>query len=100
MGCKIVFSSSAAKELQDSVDWYENRVRGLGDRLINFIDLTIELIRQDPKRFPNKKGSYREAAVKIFPYQIIYEYIEQKQTIYVLHIFHTKRHPGIKYKNK
>lgn len=43
MGCNAVFSSSAAKELQD---------------------------------------------------------IEQNQTIYILHVFHTRRHPKIKYKNK
>jgi len=24
--------------------------------------------------------------------------IEEKQTVYVLHVYHTKRHPGIKYK--
>ena len=39
MGCKAVFSSSAANELQDSFVWYENRVKGLGLRFITFIDL-------------------------------------------------------------
>jgi hypothetical protein len=43
MGCKVVFSSSAAKELQDSFVWYEKRAKGLGDRFINLIDLAIEL---------------------------------------------------------
>ena len=100
MDCKAVFSSSAAKELQDSFNWFESRIKGLGLRFVNFIDMTLELILQNPKGFPNKKGSYREAALKIFPYQIIYEYIEQKQTVYILHVFHTKRHPKTKYKNK
>jgi mRNA-degrading endonuclease RelE of RelBE toxin-antitoxin system len=100
MVCKTVFSSSAAKELRVSFNWYENCVKGLGVRFINFIDMTIELIVQNPNGFPNKNGSYREAAVKIFPFQIIYEYIEQKQTVYILHVFHTKRHPKTKYKSK
>ncbi|MDP2335280.1 MAG: type II toxin-antitoxin system RelE/ParE family toxin [Bacteroidota bacterium] len=100
MVCNVVFSSSAAKEVRDSFVWYENRVEGLGDRFINFIDLTIELILQNPEGFPNKKGPYREAALKIFPYQIIYEYIEEKQTVYILHVFYTKRHPKIKYKRE
>lgn len=100
MICNVVFSSSAAKEVRDSFVWYENRVEGLGDRFINFIDLTIELILQNPEGFPIKKRPYREAALKRFPYQIIYEYIKEKQTVYILHIFHTKRHPKIKYKRE
>lgn len=100
MGCKAVFSSSATKEIQNSFVWYENRAKDLGVRFVKFIDITIELIQQNPKGFPNKKGPYREAALKIFPYQIIYEYIEDKQTVYILHVFHTKRHPKIKYKGE
>jgi plasmid stabilization system protein ParE len=100
MGCKAVFSSFAAKEVQDSFDWYENRVKGLGDRFVNFIDLTIELILLNPEVFPNKKGPYREASLKKFPYQIIYEYIKEKQTVYILHVFHTKRYPRIKYERE
>jgi mRNA-degrading endonuclease RelE of RelBE toxin-antitoxin system len=100
MGCKVVFFSSASKEIQDSFVWYENRVNGLGVRFVNFIDLTIELIQIHPEGFPNKKGPYREATLKIFPYQIIYEYIKEKQTIYILHVYHTKRHPKLKYKDE
>jgi plasmid stabilization system protein ParE len=98
MGCKAVFSSFAVKELQDSFVWYETRVRGLGERFVKFIDVTIELILQNAEGFPIKKIPYREAGLKKFPYQIIYEYIKEKQTVYILHVFHTKRHPRIKYK--
>ncbi len=98
MGCKAVFSSFAAKEIQDSFDWYDNRAKDLGDRFINSIDLIIELILLNPEIFPIKKGSYREATLKKFPYLIIYEYIEEKETVYILHVFHTKRHPKIKHK--
>ena len=98
MSCKAVFSSFAAKEVQESFDWYDIRAKGLGDRFISSIDLIIELILLNPVIFPNKKGSYREASLKKFPYLIIYEYIEKNETVYILHVFHTKRHPKIKHK--
>ena len=99
MSCKVVFFSSASKEIQDSFFWYENRVNGLGVRFVNFIDQTIEMIQNHPDGFPNKKGPDREATMKTFPYQIIYEYIKEMQTIYILHVYHTKRHPKLKYKD-
>ena len=98
MTSKTVFSSTAAREIRDSYSWYENHGNGLGDRFVNFIDWTLELIKINPVGFPNKKGTYREATLKKFPYQIIYEYIEETQTIYILHVFHTKRNPTIKHK--
>jgi len=100
MSCKTTFSSAAAKEIRDSYAWYEDHSNGLGNRFVSSIDLILELIEQNPVGFPNKRGSYREATLKKFPYQIIYEYIDEKQTVYVLHIFHTKRHPRIKHKRK
>lgn len=97
MSSKTTFSSEAVKEIANSYHWYESRSKGLGDQFIHLIDLTIQLILLNPEGFPNKKMQYREATLKRFPYQIIYEYLKENHTIYILHIFHTKRHPKIKY---
>ncbi len=100
MCCNAIFSSTAAREIQESFDWYENREEGLGHRFIDIIDKVIELILLNPEGFPNKKDPYREAALKIFPYLIVYEYVKEKQVVYILHIFHTGRHSRIKYKRE
>ncbi|HAH26016.1 MAG TPA: hypothetical protein DCL77_20025 [Prolixibacteraceae bacterium] len=100
MSCKAIFSSMAAKELQKSFDWYENRVQGLGSKLIDIIDNTIELILINPEGFLQKKEPFREASLKKFPYIIVYEHVKEKETVYLLHIFHTSRHPRIKYKRE
>lgn len=97
MGNKIIFSSTAVKEIQHSYHWYESRRKGLGDQFINLIDLTIQLIHSNPEGFPSKHRQYREASLRKFPYQIIYEYIKESQTIHIFRVFHTKRHPKIKY---
>lgn len=100
MNRKVIFSSMASKELQESFDWYENRVQGLGSKLIDIIDDTIELILLNPEEFLFKKEPFREASLKKFPYIIVYEYIKEKEIVYLLHIFHTSRHPRIKYKRE
>lgn len=100
MSCKILFSSMAAKEIQESFDWYEDRGQGLGHKLIDIIDNTIELILLNPEGFLIKKEPFREASLKKFPYIIVYEYVKEKQVVYLLHIFHTSRHPRIKYKRE
>ena len=98
MANKIILTSKALKELDESFLWYEERLEGLGDRFIGFIEKAFHLIELTPERFPLKTKSFREFFVDKFPYVIIYEYLKEKQKIIVLHVFHTKRNPKRKYK--
>jgi plasmid stabilization system protein ParE len=98
VGNKILLSSEAKKEIDDSFHWYEERLEGLGERFIEFIDKAFQLIAQTPERFPVKSGAFREFVVNKFPYVIIYEFLEARKTIIVLHVFHTKRNPKRKYR--
>lgn len=98
MSCSIIISSKAAEELKESFLWYEGQTKGLGRRFVEILDDAIDIVKLNPEGFPRKKGSYREAVLKKFPFIIVYEYVAQRQVIYVLHIFHSRRHPKIKYK--
>jgi plasmid stabilization system protein ParE len=100
MGNKIVLSSMAVKELDESFLWYEDRQEGLGDRFISFIEKAFRLIELTPERYPKKSKFYREFAVDKFPYVILYEYIIEEQKINILHVFHTKRNPKHKYRGR
>jgi len=59
MEYKIILSSAAIKELQESYQWYEGRSEGLGVRFVELIDKAIKLILLNPEGYPNKRGSYR-----------------------------------------
>jgi plasmid stabilization system protein ParE len=98
MNCSVIFSSKAAEEFQESYVWYEGLKKGLGLRFIEILDNAIDLIKGNPEGFPKKKDLYREAVVKKFPFIIVYEYVAVRQVVFILHIFHTKRHPKIKYR--
>ncbi len=89
MQSQIVISTHAAKELHESFEWYENLSLGLGFRFIEFVDKVFGIIEYYPESFPKKKGSFREASVKRFPYLIIYEYSPKTDIVYILHIFNS-----------
>ena len=95
---KIVLSVIALKELEESFDWYEERLTGLGERFVEVIDKALNIVSDDPKAFPKKKGNYREIVINKFPFVIVYEFSKKDNTIYVLHVFHTKRQPKLKHK--
>lgn len=100
MRCQITFSTPAAKDLQESFEWYENLELGLGIRFIDFVDSVLGIIELYPESFPRKKGEFREASIRKFPYLIIYEYSPGDHTIFVLHIFHSHKRPKRKYSRK
>ncbi len=100
MDYKVILSSEAVKELQESYEWYEGRSEGLGVRFIELIDKVIKLILVNPEGYPIKRVPYREIVLSKFPYLIVYEFVKEKHIVYILHIFHTKRNPKLKYKQK
>lgn len=100
MKCRVIISSTAAKDLHKSFEWYENLSVGLGFRFIDFVDKVLAIIELYPESFPLKKGPFREASIKRFPYLIIYEYLPKDRIVYVLHIFNTRQFPRKKYSKR
>jgi plasmid stabilization system protein ParE len=97
---KIVFSTTAEKELEESFNWYEKKTAGLGERFVVVIDNSLVSICSNPEAYSNKRTKYREFVVDDFPYIIVYELITKDHIINILHVFHTSRNPKLKYKNK
>jgi hypothetical protein len=100
MKCQITISSPAAKDLQESFEWYENLSVGLGFRFIEVVEQVLGIMAFYPESFPQKKKPFREASIKRFPYLIIYEYSPKNHTIYVLHVFNSQQLAKKKYSRK
>lgn len=54
MAFQIILSKTALKELEDSVDWYNERQNGLGAHFIEAIDNRLALLSETPDLFPIK----------------------------------------------
>lgn len=97
---KIKFHPNADKEIEESFDWYLEKSNLASVNFLEMVDKKIEEIRQHPKRYAVKIELLRETKITTYPYSIIYEIFEENKTIYVHSIFHLKRNPKIKFKNR
>jgi plasmid stabilization system protein ParE len=96
-GFSSIFSSRAQKEIAVSWEWYEERLQGPGDRFLNEILERIELMENNPDRFPTRHKSYKEAILPTFPFLIIYRISTKKRSVRIISVFHTSRNPKRKY---
>lgn len=51
-----------------------------------------------PYSFKAVKGLYRQVAVAVFPYVIVFQITKEKEEIYIAAVFDTKRNPKQKFR--
>ncbi|GAB3417258.1 type II toxin-antitoxin system RelE/ParE family toxin [Niabella aquatica] len=90
----------ARKELLEAWEWYEDRQDGLGDRFKSQVYQKIEQLVKTPDRYPERKKSFREVKIDVFPYLLIYKIARRKKVVTIVSIFHTSRNPHKKYSSK
>jgi plasmid stabilization system protein ParE len=93
----VILSAKASKEIEKSWLWYEDREQKLGDRFVSAVLEKIKSITTNPDAYSLKHKNYREAAVAIFPFTIIYTINPRSKLIKVISVFHTSQHPDKKY---
>ena len=87
------------QDFEEGYIWYEERLKGLGEKFINAVDKKIKQILQNPEIYGSKGvKSIREAQVDKFPYLVVYKINKRKKEIYITSIHHTKKHPHHKYR--
>jgi len=98
MIANVELHPEAISELEESYQWYEKRLEGLGIRFIASVNKRLNEIAEHPERYAKKKRNYREVMIEGFPYMVIYEMFQKEQIVFVSYIFHTKKNPASKYK--
>jgi plasmid stabilization system protein ParE len=87
------FSDLASAELAEAVRWYEHREPGLGDRFLQAVNSTIDLIQSHPDIGVPRASPLpsRQFLVHGFPYRVVYRV--RRDDIYVIAVAHTSRRP-------
>ena len=96
----VELSEVAQNEIEKSTLWYEGVADGLGQCFVDYVFKAFNSISQNPESYPKKRGEKRVFVMRKFPFVIVYRFLPGKDSIFILHIFHTSRHPKHKYKNK
>src|SRR5882762_10112167 len=100
MAYSHLFNPVAAREYEEAFNWYEKNSYLAADNFIIRVQEAVTAICADPYRYRNGYKNLRELTLKKYPYHVIYYIDEVNFTIIVVSIFHTKRNPKEKYKNK
>ncbi len=89
---------AAHEEFINAYEWYETRQQGLGERFMKNVEKTFEQISTHPEYFSKRKGNFRAAKVKSFPFLVVFEFYPRKQFIHIAAIYHGRRKPSTKYR--
>lgn len=89
---KIKILPLAENEIDESIEFYESRNKGLGKQFMSYLQSYLKVLKTNPQLFEIKKEpGYRELTLVKFPFVIIYEIIENEVIVYS--VFHTSRNP-------
>jgi hypothetical protein len=93
MSFTLFFKEEAQSDIQGSYIWYEEKLKGLGDRFIYAFEECFDDIRNN--LFMNQEGKLgvRYGFVHTFPYVVVYEIEEKNIIIYA--VFNTHRNPSV-----
>jgi len=80
---------------KDAYNWYETQKPGLGEEFLDELDGVYLKLETHPEYFGKVKKNFRQAALKRFPFVIVYEII--KTVVVVFAVFHTSRNPKGKF---
>ena len=93
MSLPIVFRRAAESELDEAVEWYEQRQTGRGIKFSAAVQHVLDQIALNPDLCPIVYQEVREALVAKYPYCVYYQ--QEPQRLLVVSIFHSSRDPSV-----
>ena len=88
---KIKFLEEAEEELIGQIDYYEDKVSGLGIDFYNEVKEAVFMIEASPQVWPVKRYKCRRFVLSRFPFTIHY-YIKES-VIWIVAVANTSREP-------
>jgi hypothetical protein len=94
----LAIHRKAHSELFEAVGWYETQKEGLGKAFFNAYLVERGKIELNSDYHSFRKGKYRAAKLKDFPYTIYYEVFPRKQIIHICAVHHGKRAARLRFR--
>lgn len=95
MGFKLIYAAEVYNDLQQSVDWYNEKQTGLGSRFFNAVKKQLQQIKKNPQSIAVRYDDVRCIKVKKFPYLIHFKIFPENNIVKVTAVFSTHRDPKI-----
>lgn len=95
MRFQLKIDTDALNDIQETFEWYELKLTGLGLRYKIQAKKQINSLKKDPYLFSIKYNEIRCKKIEKFPFLIHYQINENLNFITVFAVFHTSRNPEI-----
>jgi hypothetical protein len=95
MGFKLIYAAEVYDDLQQNIDWYNERQPGLGSRFFKAVKEQTARIKKNPYGIAIRYEEVRCAKVKGFPYMVHFKVFPDIKTVKVTAVFSTHRDPKI-----
>ncbi len=89
----IVTTTNSRRDIQDAIDWENQRKQGLAIRFLEELDQKLSAISHTTYIAAVRYENVRCLPTKVFHYLIHYVVDDAQQQIYILRILHTSRKP-------
>lgn len=89
----IITTTNARLDIQNAIDWENERSSGLGKRFFEELEQKIFTISKSPYIGSVRYENIRCVVTTIFSYLIHYTVDDTNQQIIILRVFHTSREP-------
>jgi hypothetical protein len=93
MAFKLTLAAEVFDDLQQNIDWYNEKQPGLGKRFYQSVQTQISRIKKTPYSIAVRYEDIRCATVKGFPFLIHYRIYPELANIRVIAVFSTDRDP-------
>jgi plasmid stabilization system protein ParE len=83
---------AAVREAEAAIEWYQQRSERAAERFVQELTEMIRRIEREPDRFPIFHFGTRRAALRRFPYLLVFH--ETATRVEIIAVAHGRRRPG------
>jgi plasmid stabilization system protein ParE len=95
MTFNVEFKERVRQDLNDAFNWYEDQKAGLGEQFLVTMYEAFDHLAESPFLYAPYRIHYRRMVLRRFPYSVIYQVIEESQTVLVIAVLHQKRDSNV-----
>jgi hypothetical protein len=95
MRFKAIYAVEFYDDLQENVNWYNEKQAGLGRQFYKAVKEQTAWIKKNPFNIAVRYDDVRCSKVKGFPYMVHFKVFQEIKTIKIIAVFGTPRDPAI-----
>lgn len=94
MKFKIKIGPEASDDIQQGIDWYNKKQKGLGRKFYKEVNQHFQTLKINPF-FQVRYKNVRCLPLQKYPYMVHFTLNEEEKTVSVLAVINTSQHPDV-----